>query len=147
MEGEWITANDSPDNGCFGCSPHNDRGLRLRFRRVGKGEVEAPYQVAAHFCGAPNVVHGGVQAALLDEAMGFAVHEGSDEEIHVVTAELRLRYRRPVPGGVPLRIRARFLRSEGDDYYVEGEIVGADGSALTRGESRWRRVTGPGQPR
>jgi uncharacterized protein (TIGR00369 family) len=141
MADEWIV-NDEPENRCFGCSPHNERGLRLRFRRTGPGAIEAPYEVAAHFCGAPNIVHGGVQAAMLDEAMGVAVHAASeDEEFNIATVELRLRYRRPVHAGVPLLIRARFLRSEGDDYYVEGEIADAHGAALTRGESRWRRIS------
>jgi uncharacterized protein (TIGR00369 family) len=140
MDGDWIV-NDAPENRCFGCSPHNAQGLRMRFRRTGPGAIEAPYQVAAHFCGAPNVVHGGVQAALLDEAMGVAIHAGrEDEALSVATVELRLRYRRPVSAGVPLVVRARFLRSEGDDYYVEGEIVDSEGSTLTRAESRWRRI-------
>jgi uncharacterized protein (TIGR00369 family) len=136
---EWIV-NDDPGNGCFGCSPHNERGLRLRFLRLGRGEVEAPYEAPEHFCGAPNVVHGGIQAALLDEAMGVAIHAGQDEDVHIVTVDFRLRYRRPVPSGTRIRVRGRFLRCEGTDYYVEGEILDAHGTALTRAEARWRRI-------
>jgi len=57
-----------------------------------------------------------------------------------VTVDFRLRYRRPVPSGTPIRIRGRFLRCEGLDYFVEGEILDAHGAALTRAEARWRRI-------
>ena len=65
---------DDPESGCFGCSPHNEHGMRLRFRRVGPGVVECHHLVAERHAGAPGVVHGGIQAVLLDEVMGVAIH-------------------------------------------------------------------------
>jgi uncharacterized protein (TIGR00369 family) len=131
---------DDPENVCFGCSPHNARGLRMEFQETVPGQVECHYTAERHWCGAPDVVHGGVQAALLDEVMGVAVHSGEGERAWIVTAELRLRYRRPVPAGKPLVIRGHRLRSEGDDVYVEGRICDESGTALTTAESRWRRL-------
>ena len=93
--------------------------------------------------GADGVIHGGIQAALLDEVMGVAAHAGAAEgeaEIQIVTADFRLRYRRPAPGGVPLILRARLLRREQRDFVVEGEIVDAEGNSLTRAEARWRQI-------
>ena len=63
--GETIV-NDEADNVCFGCSPHNARGLQLRFVRTGPGTAECRFRAEAHWAGAPGVVHGGVQAAMLD---------------------------------------------------------------------------------
>ncbi|MEM7412309.1 MAG: PaaI family thioesterase [Myxococcota bacterium] len=133
--------HDGPDDTCFGCGHQNAQGLRLVFRVTGPDAVEADYTAPEHFCGAPNVVHGGIQATLLDEVMGIAVHVGSggDRAEHV-TAEMSLRYRRPAHAGRPLRVRARFLRSEGRDFFAEGQILDAEGEILTRAESRWRAI-------
>lgn len=138
--GEWLVS-DGPDDRCFGCGQRNEQGLRLRFRRTGPGAVEAVYEAPAQFAGAPGVVHGGIQAALLDEALGFAAHaadEGAD--VDIVTVEFSLRYRRPAPTGTPLRIRGRLLRSEGRDFWMTGEIVDPDDIVLTQADARWRRI-------
>ena len=143
---EELVVNDGPDDRCFGCGHRNERGLKLRFR-VREREVEAEYTADEALCGAPGVVHGGIQAALLDEVMGMAAHAGDRSgEVDVVTADFRLRFRRPTPSGVPLRVRARLVRVEGRDYFLEGEIVGPDDEVLTRAEARWRRIERPPRP-
>lgn len=140
--GEWLVS-DGPGARCFGCGQRNEQGLRLRFRRTGPGAVEATYEAPEHFGGAPGVVHGGIQAALLDEALGFAAHSDDDgRDFDLVTVEFSLRYRRPAPTGTPLRIRGRLLRSEGRDYWMAGEIVDASDGILTEAEARWRRIGG-----
>jgi acyl-coenzyme A thioesterase PaaI-like protein len=134
--------NDGPEATCFGCGHANERGLRLVFTRTGERTVESPFEAAGHWCGAPDVVHGGVQAALLDEVMGAAGHLAFDDEpeVDLVTAEMSLRYRRPCPAGAPLRLRGEWVRSEGRDVFVTGEILDVEGAVLTRAEARWRRL-------
>jgi acyl-coenzyme A thioesterase PaaI-like protein len=76
--------------------------------------------VAAAYQGAPTVVHGGIQAVLLDEtccAAAFFTTGG-----FVVTGELNLRYRRPCPIDRPLVITARIVADEGRFLRVSGEI-------------------------
>jgi acyl-coenzyme A thioesterase PaaI-like protein len=144
MSDEWLGGED-PVGRCFGCGQGNPLGLRLRFRRTGPGTVEGVYEAPEHQAGAPGVVHGGIQAALLDETLGFAVQaaRGSDEpDFDIVTVEFTLRYKRPAPTGAPLVLRGRFVRSEGRDYWVAGEIVDESGGVLTEGEARWRRIGG-----
>lgn len=147
IDGPAELVNDSPENGCFGCSPHNPGGLRLRWTRTGPGAVEGRYVVPRRYEGAPGVVHGGIQATLLDETLGQAAHQGDDPDLDVVTVDFRLRYRRPCPTLVPLRVRGRLLRTEGRDVFVEGEIVDEAGEVLTVAEARWRRIdrNGPAQ--
>jgi len=135
-------AVDYPENQCFGCSPHNERGMRMRFRSVGPGVVESHHTVEEHLAGAPGVVHGGIQAVLLDEAMGVAIHQSDGgADIDVVTAEFKLRYRRPVATGVPLVVRGTLQRREGRDFWLEGAIVDASGELLTVAEARWRQIS------
>ncbi len=138
---EDVLINDDADNHCFGCSPHNDRGLQMTFVKRGAGEVESRIEVAAHFCGADGVIHGGVQATLLDEAMGMAVRTAmGDDERWVVTAEMKLRYRLPAPTGRAVTVRGSVVRREGADFFTEGAIVDADGERLTIADSRWRII-------
>jgi acyl-coenzyme A thioesterase PaaI-like protein len=141
---------DYPDNMCFGCSPHNERGLKLTFTQVSTGGVAGTYTAPAYTCGAPGIVHGGFQATLLDEAIGFAVHAydestgvlDGDEAAwrNVVTVEFDLRYRRPVPTEVELGLRAEVVRARGRDYLSVAEIVDAADEVLTSATAKWRRI-------
>jgi acyl-coenzyme A thioesterase PaaI-like protein len=136
-----VSDADEPYDRCYGCGQGNPNGLRLRFEHR-DGSAECVYTAAQHFAGAPGVIHGGAQAAMLDEVMGHAIHLGDvDPDLDVVTVEMTLRYRRPAPVGVPLTLRGRLVRSEGRDFLVAGEILGANGEVLTSAESRWRRIT------
>jgi uncharacterized protein (TIGR00369 family) len=137
---EWIV-NDGPEDRCFGCGHSNPDGLRLRFRRTGPGAVEAPYTAPESVAGAPGVIHGGIQAAVLDEVLGMAASLDVDApETSVVTVDFRIRYRRPAPTGRPLRARGRVLRVDGADVFVQGELVDESDEVLTRATARWRRV-------
>lgn len=139
MDG-WIE-HDAPDDYCFGCGQRNESGLRLRYRRTGEGSVEAQYSVPAHFRGAEGIVHGGIQATLLDEIMGLAAHSSlSREEHRIVTAELSVRYRRPVPIKTVLWVRGHLARVEGSNLFLSAEIADGDGAVLTEAEGRWKRL-------
>lgn len=135
---EWIVM-DGPEDYCFGCGQRNERGLRLRFRLDTDG-VEAEYEAPKHYAGAPGVLHGGIQAALLDEVQGIAVLTAAGEKARIVTADFRLRYRRPVPAETPLTIRGRMVRAEDPSYFTEGEVVDQSGDVLTQAEARYRRL-------
>jgi acyl-coenzyme A thioesterase PaaI-like protein len=126
---------------CYGCGQGNVRGLRMTFAHLADGSAECVYTAEDHLAGAPGVIHGGVQATLLDEVMGHAIHLAEvDSDLDIATVEFALRYRRPAPVAVPLTIRGRMLRAEGRDFFVSGEIVSTAGELLTTAEARWRRV-------
>lgn len=120
---------------CFGCSRDNASGLHLRFFREGEG-VRCETTITPTHQGAPDVVHGGIQAVLLDEtccAAAFFTRGG-----FVVTGELNLRYRRPCPIGRPLVARARIVADEGRYLRVQGEIYeGDDPTPLTIAEGKF----------
>ena len=136
---------DAPENHCIGCSPHNALGLRLRFTRTGEHSVEARYTAPEHLAGAPGVLHGGIQATLLDEVLGVAADTafGDAAPPKLVTLEFRLRYRRPAPVGEAICVRGRFVRREDRDVFVEGEIANAAGEILTQADARWRVIGDP----
>ncbi len=96
-----------PGYNCFGCAPDNPRGLKLEFFREGD-EVVARWQPEGDFQGFKNALHGGIQAALLDEIACWAVFALAGKG--GVTARLEIRYRHPVSClEGPVTLRARIL--------------------------------------
>lgn len=73
--------------------------------------------------GAPGCAHGGYVAAVFDEALGLAcVFSG----VPGMTGEITVRYRKPTPIEVPLRLEARFDRQDGRKIYNSGELYAGD---------------------
>lgn len=133
---------DADDAGrCFGCGPANEAGLRLRFRRRRDGGVETLLAPGPWLEGVDGVLHGGIQATVLDEVMAVAAQLSrppGSRRTSLVTAELSLRYLRPVPIDADVRAVARVVRVDGSDVYVHGEILGPGGDELTTARARWR---------
>jgi uncharacterized protein (TIGR00369 family) len=88
------------DGHCFGCGPLNAEGLRLTFVPGPSGSV-AEFEVPGRFQSWAGMVHGGMVALMLDEAVGWAAwHAGHPG----VTGRLQVSYRRPLKLGEPVRV-------------------------------------------
>lgn len=59
-------AQSDSDFHCFGCSPSNESGLQLQFFEDGDF-LTATWEPKSLLQGYKNVLHGGIQATLLDE--------------------------------------------------------------------------------
>jgi acyl-coenzyme A thioesterase PaaI-like protein len=122
---------------CFGCSPANPAGLHLRFFRAGDG-ICCDATLGATYQGATEIVHGGIQAVLLDEASCAAAF--FTRGTYVVTGRLAIRYRRPCPTGALLHVRAHVVADEGR-YFTVAAAMRVDGrdDVLTSSEGRFYR--------
>lgn len=87
--------------------------------------------------GAPGRAHGGVVAALVDEAMGYVVAGLLGEP--AFQGELRVRYVAPVPIGDELELRARLLIDQGRRLVVGLSAV-AGGTEVVRASGVHVRV-------
>ena len=134
----WV--NDEPDNDCFACSPHNPTGLQMRFTRTGEHQVEVRYSAPHRFSGMPGIIHGGLQATLLDDTMSGAAHCAPEiaEGTAIVTVEFHLRYHAPAKTECELTIRGEFERLDGRDVYLKGAILDPADKLLTSATARWR---------
>ena len=99
----------------------------MHFYDNGQNEVCADYTVADSYQGYPGVVHGGVVAAMLDEAVGRVSMIG-DHHHFMMSVKLEVKYRHPVPTEKPLRILGRIVRLRGRLGKAVGEIVLPDGT-------------------
>lgn len=122
------------DNHCFVCGDANPAGLRLRFRL--DGEVcRAEFTPDARQQGYDNVMHGGLLFALLDDVMANWLWLNG---YPCFTARADVRYRSPVPIGVPLHLEGRLLRRRGRLFEMQGLVLDAPGGAvLTESEARF----------
>ncbi len=122
------------DGGCFGCSPSNADGLRMRFRRRGE-RVHAAYTIPDRFHGAPGIVHGGLAATILDEiSCAAAVFVG---DRFVVTGELTVRYEHPCPVEQPIDVVARITDRTHPKYWVIEAEIHAGGERLVRSSGKF----------
>src|SRR5437867_242058 len=94
------------DGRCFGCGERNSEGLQMRFENTGS-EAVCDFEVPARYQGWQGIVHGGMVALMLDEAVGWAGwHAGHPG----VTGKLEVRYRQPLELGERVRVVGRVDR-------------------------------------
>jgi acyl-coenzyme A thioesterase PaaI-like protein len=82
-------------------------------------ETHLTVTLGSAFEGAPGRAHGGIVAALIDEAMGFAL---SSSGITAFTGRLTLTYRAPTPVGEPLQGHARVAHRQGRKLTITAEL-------------------------
>lgn len=110
---------------CFGCSPNNEIGLHLEFWEDGE-EVIAKWKPRKSLEGFRDVLHGGIQATLLDEIASWLVQTRC--KTVGVTSSMEIRFRSPVlVSAGEISLRARLKESGTRMAIVETELLGNDG--------------------
>lgn len=112
---------------CYICGRDNPAGLGMSFYEDGAGMVKSVVTPAEHFQGYPGVLHGGVAAAILDEVVGRSVMSG-DHHRFMMTVNMTVQYRHPVPIGEKLTAIGRVVKLKGRIGKAEGQIVLPDGT-------------------
>src|SRR5215471_2460071 len=86
--------NPFPDSNCLFCGSDNHLGLKLRFFwDEDHKEVSTEYVPPKHFTGQGNILHGAIQAGLLDEIMGWTSVYLTGKK--TVTSDLNIRFLKP----------------------------------------------------
>ena len=117
-----------PGYNCFGCSPDNPIGTRMRFFEDGDSIVSIWRPTQDHQSWL-NTLHGGIQAVLLDEVCGWVV-------FHLlktagVTAKMEMRYHKPVSTLQDyIKLRAYLKEMRRNVAIVAGELYGENGELL-----------------
>jgi len=117
------------DNGaCFVCGSGNPAGLKLVFKLDPEnGRSGAKVIFPAHFQGWEGVVHGGLLAAVLDEAM---IKAGQAKGIACITAEITVRFKKPALIGQEYLIKGRIIEDQGKFITADSEIVNSSGTPI-----------------
>ena len=120
------------DRGCFACGKGNPDGLGLRFEYPEPGRCRAEFVAIKKFQGWQGVLHGGIISTMLDEAMAHALggSELGGGGSGAVTAELVVRFKKPVPIGARIVLEGNVAGSNGRVVEASAEIKGESGEVL-----------------
>lgn len=131
-----MPAFDTSTSLCIICGQVNPIGMRLVFHEVEHG-VAAGIRVSTEWQGYEAIVHGGIVAGMLDDAMWHAIYQETSR--FTVTAELCVRYKRPVTVGQLIWLSGRVDRMNARLIRAEAEIRQDDamGSILATAEGRF----------
>lgn len=125
------------DGRCFVCGERNPHGLRIPFSiDVERRRAEGRTRIADDFQGWQGITHGGIIAALLDEVCMHACRTLGDQ---LVTAEITVRYREPVPTGCEVFLVGEVTGSERRLVVARGRIE-IDGRVAAEAEVRVVRL-------
>jgi uncharacterized protein (TIGR00369 family) len=117
---------------CFGCGCNNPIGLKLKFTREGD-IVRTGYTPPREFQGWPGLLHGGILACLLDEAMSHAAYTTGST---CVTASITVRQRQPIKVETPLVVTARITRHSRKLIETEGRVSLEDGTVVAESTAK-----------
>ncbi|MDY0190536.1 MAG: PaaI family thioesterase [Desulfuromonas sp.] len=121
------------DAKCFACGQENPYGLKACFELdYGKKSSCCQIQLTEQFQGWQGVVHGGILATLLDEASVYACRTLGET---FVTAELTVRYKKPVAVAQTLEISAKVVEQKRRIFIVKAQIE-MDGQVCVEADAK-----------
>ncbi|MEN8227479.1 MAG: PaaI family thioesterase [Bacteroidota bacterium] len=116
---------------CFGCSPTNPLGLKMEFYEEGD-EIVSSWVPGINYQGFHDILHGGIQATMMDEIASWVVFMKLDTA--GVTYTLKTRYRKPVRisrGSITLR--AKLAKQQRSIATIEVILLDGDGNKCSNG--------------
>ncbi len=114
---------------CFVCGSENPVGLRLQFTHHGEG-VRAEFTPSQVHVGYDGIVHGGIIAALIDDAMANIWFVRGEEAL---TAKLEIRFRQAAEPGERLVVSAYPTGKRGALVMARAEVCLTDGAVVAEG--------------
>jgi uncharacterized protein (TIGR00369 family) len=126
------------DQFCFVCGRDNPDGLRLRFEYPTIGTCRAAFTPPKKFQGWQGILHGGIVSTLLDEALAHAAGgaERGGGGSGAVTAELTVRFKRPVPIGQAVVLEGKVVSDKGRVVECESRINDSNGNELASAKGK-----------
>jgi uncharacterized protein (TIGR00369 family) len=122
---------------CFACGMQNPIGLKLQFYKTAPDEVTAEFIPPEKYQGYSGILHGGVVATILDEAVSRACMGVDPHNTQFVyTAELTVKYKQKIPIGKAIRIvgkqgkRIRWTVESKAYIYAEDGTLLAEAKAI-----------------
>ena len=138
-----------PFDGCFGCGPDNEFGLKATFRNMSDGGVEGFFTPQQNHCGYNDVVHVGPIAGFLSEVLGrVAFHR----DLYYLTQSMNITFKCSVSPGVRLHAMAKVKKYSKSHFTAEATIYGPEGEVIATGEGQFvtmqkaeaKRIAGKG---
>ena len=121
---------------CLVCGRGNPQGLHLSLHvDPDSGVVTTRFTPTPDHIGFEGIVHGGVIATVLDEAMVWAATWGGRR--FCVCGEMTVRFRESAGGGEEVRVTARVETARARLVTTSGEVTRADGTVLATASGKY----------
>jgi acyl-coenzyme A thioesterase PaaI-like protein len=134
-----VTKSQNVSQNCLVCGIDNSLGLKARFYETGENEVIAVFRPIAEHQSYPEIMHGGISAAILDETIGRAIMAHSDDKTFGVTVELTVRYKKPIPLDAEIKVIGRITKNRGRLFEGTGELYLPDGEIAVEAEGKYMK--------
>ena len=116
---------------CFACAPDNSHGLKMEFYEEGD-QVCCEWSPQPHFQGYKNVLHGGIQATLMDELASWLIQVKL--KTGGVTTTMTQKFLKPVfinNGNILLKASVKEIRKR--NVEVKVDLFDATGALCSEG--------------
>lgn len=127
--------NLEDDHYCFVCGKENPSGLHLTFAAC-DNKVRTEFIPQKIHQGYKDIVHGGLIAAILDEAM---VKASLTQGMPAVTAELTVRFKSPLMAGEKTLIEAHIVKTNKKIVETYAIIKKCDNTPIAEGHAKLLR--------
>ncbi len=134
---------------CFGCGRNNPFGLKLHFKWDGK-TAKAEFTPNRHHQSWKGIVHGGIIACMLDEAMKCAARF---QGLNCLTARMHVTFKRPAVVDELLVITSSIIKNARRLVETKASVFSRDGALVAEATATQFVVrtgsgnTGKGEPR
>lgn len=134
-----ITGMQPISRECLVCGTENSLGIKARFYETTSKELIALFTLRSEHQSYPGIAHGGMSATVLDEVIGRAIMIDNNHETFGVTLDLQVRYRKPVPLGVELKVVGRIDSVKGRLFEGSGELYLPDGTIAVEAHGKYMK--------
>ena len=125
---------------CFICGLKNPIGLRGGFYELENGQLVGIFKPSPEHQGYPDILHGGITTALLDETIGRAIMIKEHKDYWGFTAEITVRFKKNIPTNQTLRVTGRITNDRGRLFEGEGKVLLEDGTVAAEGFGKYLKV-------
>lgn len=123
---------------CFGCAPHNDRGLSLSFVEHESG-ISVSFKLSPPYSSYPGMVHCGIIATILEEVMGNVLVIKAKRLCF--TLKLSIKYLEPVHIESEYTARAKIENINGDFYEVGAGIYNQKDELMVTAKGSYKAIS------
>ncbi|MDD7317182.1 MAG: PaaI family thioesterase [Prevotella sp.] len=116
IQNPWLQV---PGYSCPGCSPTNEKGLKLQFWEE-CDDIVSYWQPELSYQSWKNTLHGGIQCMMLDEVAGWVVFRKL--QTMGVTSRIDTKYIKPMTIVDKVEMRARITKRMRQVVFIESEL-------------------------
>ena len=125
---------------CLVCGLKNPYGLKTSFYEIDNNELVGMFTPTNVHQSYPGRLHGGITTALLDETIGRAIMIRHDDSIWGVTVEFTVKFKKPIPLDLELRVVGRITEESSRFFEGTGEILLSDGEIAASGFGKYIKL-------